>query len=240
MTPQKTFLYNAHACALGGFFTRPVDKLESVASLSLPLTGGSGSTEVLDYNFQQEGKLIIHIDRAYTVLSSSQDAKDGSYNTSITTTVEGLKYTNRIEADKIVATISSHHPGNDDETNVTLEKSVIENLKIDGELVVTDPDSDLPACPSFAAYKAKKGNGLAIGKSGLARCAVYKKISHKYVQQIDDQQVIVVPDFGKVYLGEVYMKHSNRRLTMLRLQLGSPQAGSVSICGGEGNGLPFP
>ena len=68
---------------------------------------------------------------------------------------------------------------------------------------MTDPDSDLPACPSFAAYKAKKGNGLAIGKSGLARCAVYKKISHEYVQQIDDQQVIVVPDFGKVYLGEV-------------------------------------
>ena len=30
------------------------------------------------------------------MLSSSQDAKDGSYNTSITTTVEGLKYTNRI------------------------------------------------------------------------------------------------------------------------------------------------
>ena len=47
MTPQKSFLYNAHACALGRVFTRPVGELESVASLSLPLTGGSGSTEVL-------------------------------------------------------------------------------------------------------------------------------------------------------------------------------------------------
>ncbi len=236
MTPT-TFLYNAHACALGGFFTRPfAEAIDSVASASLPVTGGSGKESVTGYTYKD----LITIGKAHTELTASQSSGDGSYNTTITTTVEGFTFTDVIKAKRIVANITSHHPGNDDETNVSTDGSLIEDLTIAGEPVILSVDPDIVKCPSFASFKAKKGNGLAIGKSGIARCSIYANIKHSLVQQIEGQQVIVVPNFGKVYLGEVYMKHSQRRLTMMRLQLGSPQAGSVSICGGDGNGTTFP
>jgi hypothetical protein len=50
----------------------------------------------------------------------------------------------------------------------------------------------------------------------------------------------VVPNFGKIYLGEVHMIHNTRRVTMMRLELGSPVAGSIALGGGSGNGLPYP
>jgi hypothetical protein len=52
--------------------------------------------------------------------------------------------------------------------------------------------------------------------------------------------VIVVPQFGKIFLGEVILKKGTRQLTMLRLELGSPVAGHMVICGGGGNRAGWP
>jgi len=50
--------------------------------------------------------------------------------------------------------------------------------------------------------------------------------------------VIVVPEFGKVFLGELLITPESRRLTMLRVELGSPESGEVSTGGTGGNGTP--
>jgi hypothetical protein len=52
--------------------------------------------------------------------------------------------------------------------------------------------------------------------------------------------VIEVPQFGKVYLGEVMLKQYERQVTMLRLELGSPAAGATVGPTTGGGGATFP
>lgn len=52
--------------------------------------------------------------------------------------------------------------------------------------------------------------------------------------------IIIVPDFGTVYLGEVVVMPGMRRVNMLRLELGSPKVGSITASSGESNGTAFP
>ena len=47
--------------------------------------------------------------------------------------------------------------------------------------------------------------------------------------------VVDVPDFGKIYFGEMFIKGESRRLTMVRFQLGSPSGGEVAAAEGETN-----
>jgi len=234
---QKTFLYNAHGSALGGFITRPFNEvIESVADASLPVTGGYGSARVSNYKYHE----LISIREAYTQVSGSK-SEDGSYNTLISVTLEGLNFADMITADRIVARLATHHDGRDGETRVVPEGSEFVNLRIGGEPVDTTAiDPTLTRFPTFGEFKEKSGRSLAPSKSGMARCCLLTKIGHSRVQTIGDQQVIVVPDFGKVYLGEVYLKESTKHITMMRLELGSPVAGSVALGGGSGNGTSFP
>lgn len=52
--------------------------------------------------------------------------------------------------------------------------------------------------------------------------------------------IVVIPQFGTVYLGELMITHGMRRVTMLRLELGSPDGGSFAVGAGTGNGTGYP
>jgi hypothetical protein len=231
---QRTFLYNAHGSALGGFITRPFNEvIESVASVSLPVAGGYGSAEVKNYDYHQ----LIKFDRAYTQVSGSQ-AEDGSYNTLISVTIEGLTVADMITARRVVARITTKHDGGDGETRVVPTGSEFVDLRIAGEPVGgLECDPMLTDLDTYEAFKKKSGKQE---HRGMIRCSLAREIKHSRVKMKDDQTVIVVPDFGTVYLGEVYLKTSQREITMLRLQLGSPVAGAVALGGGSGNGTTFP
>jgi hypothetical protein len=51
---------------------------------------------------------------------------------------------------------------------------------------------------------------------------------------------IAVPGFGAVYLAELLITRFSRRLTMVRLELGSPQRGALIIADIGGNGSTYP
>jgi hypothetical protein len=232
----KTFLYNAHGSALGGFITRPFQEvIESVAHASLAVTGGYGSARVSNYKYHE----LITIKEAYTQVSGSQ-SEDGSYNTLVSTTIEGLNVADMITADRVVARITTKHDGGEGETRVAPTGSEFVNLRIAGEPLRCEYDSDLSELDTFARYKEKFGKTASQSKKGMIRCSLIKNLAHSRLSRVGDQEVIVVPDFGTIYLGEVYMEQSSRRLTMMRLELGSPVAGSIALGGGSGNGLPYP
>jgi hypothetical protein len=48
--------------------------------------------------------------------------------------------------------------------------------------------------------------------------------------------VVTVPNFGRIYFGEVLIGEADRRLTMVRFDLGSPKAGKASGSGVQTNG----
>ena len=48
--------------------------------------------------------------------------------------------------------------------------------------------------------------------------------------------MVVIPNYGRVFFGELLIAKTSRRLTMLRARLGSPARGDVEAGGGEANG----
>jgi hypothetical protein len=51
-----------------------------------------------------------------------------------------------------------------------------------------------------------------------------------------DHNLVVVPIFGRIYFGELLITASSKRLTMVRMDLGSPAGGSALCASVEDNG----
>jgi hypothetical protein len=46
----------------------------------------------------------------------------------------------------------------------------------------------------------------------------------------------VIPDFGKIFLGELIVDYSSYQLIMARMELGSPTEACISAASGKTNG----
>lgn len=55
-----------------------------------------------------------------------------------------------------------------------------------------------------------------------------------------DHNSVKVPDFGVVYFGEIFVSEESRRVTMLRVQFGSPVGGAFACSEYETNGSWYP
>jgi hypothetical protein len=55
-----------------------------------------------------------------------------------------------------------------------------------------------------------------------------------------DGHVVTIPNFGKIFFGEIFVAANARRLTMMRLQLGSPVGGFMAFSEAESNGSWYP
>jgi hypothetical protein len=87
--------------------------------------------------------------------------------------------------------------------------------------------------------KAAPGEGRLISTSGTTYATIVRSIkwaAAPYPGAKIDQHVVTVPDFGKIFFGELLITDQSRRLTMLRLELGSPIGGFVACAEVESNG----
>jgi hypothetical protein len=102
---------------------------------------------------------------------------------------------------------------------------------------------DLPPneVPDFLAerYKFTEGQPSLPESKGIVPCSVIKSVTGSKGFQTF-RHVLVIPDFGKVFLGELLLRKHARRLTMMRFQLGSPMAAALTVSGNEGNGTTYP
>src|SRR5262249_11129354 len=123
-TPHS-FHYRACAHAFSGNITRPFQQsIDIQAPITLPSIGGHGQSRVENFQFRE----FFSFKKGYPLVSGSQE-DDGSYNTLVTATVEGLNIFDVITADRIVARLHSKHKKDAPEGEVSLVGSKFENLK---------------------------------------------------------------------------------------------------------------
>lgn len=82
-----------------------------------------------------------------------------------------------------------------------------------------------------------------IQSDGTIYASVVRQIRWKgkpYPGATIDHHLVVVPNFGRVYFGEIFITAVSRRLTMARLQLGSPVGGFLAFSEVETNGVWYP
>jgi hypothetical protein len=254
-TIRKTYHYSAHGHALSGQFERPLQKLIEVqAAASLPTIGGHGNSRVEKYKFEE----FLSFEAAYSHVSGSKKKEDGTHTTLVTTAIEGLNILDVVTADRIVTRLSAQHPKEPGEAAILLLGSKFENLKIAGCPVHVDLNHDFfYKLGTFSAIREELEKNAEFRKMaldpfetgetrkvpdshGTLLCSLVKSMKVDCPGVTRRGHAFIVPQFGKVFLGEILATHGARTLSMLRLELGSPVTADVSTTEGYVNGSTWP
>lgn len=252
---HKTFLYHAHGHALSGLITRPINHvIEVQAGMSLPTIGGHGNSAASNFRFQE----MISFRNAYTHVSGSVNDQDGSNTTQATTTIEDLNILDVVTADRVVARMSSERGPKDKESRILFLGSKFQNLRIAGNTTDVDLNHELfQRMDTFDGLKKEFKSNSEFRKmtedpfqsgdkqklpdpEGVLLCSLVKDMKTSAAGVRKTGHGFDVPQFGKVYVGEVHVENHKRTLTMLRLELGSPVGGQLVVCQIQGNGMPWP
>ncbi len=235
---DPSFAFHAQAIGLSASLYKPCcENIPGQASVSLSQTGGETYSVIRDFNW----KGLITFDEASAYVTGSVD--HGSRNTLSTVTVRNLNVANMVHADIVVARVSSRHDPGAPEGEITFAGSMIRNLTIAGETIDvafdTKPFSEQPTYAGFVAnidslqsvspLRSRSGDNLTASLAQNVVC--------RYGEC--DKYAVEIPEFGTIYIAQVIMKPSYRRVSMLRFELGCPIGGSMEVCGGESNGAEF-
>jgi hypothetical protein len=158
--------------------------------------------------------------------------------------------TPQLKAKSVQASMTSKSPAASDEPAIRIDSETsFDGVTIDGHGLVIEIAHDLfqrydTRAKLLAAIDDPKFfkeyaqhfylTGLAerrrlIREGGYIIGTIVKRISWKGAPMSGatiDENSVIVPDFGTVFFGEILITAAERRLTMLRLQLGSPEGGS--------------
>jgi len=238
------FHFHAEGQAFSGEFRHPAwCSIPAQASASLPTIGGHASIHVENFRFQD----FVSFKSAHTHISGKR-RRDDTFATHATTTIHGLNILGVITADLIVCRLTSVHNPKDCEGHIIAEDSRFEGLRIKGEDVkVTLRHDLLVKCKTFddlrkgIATDKKSGKMVAFDEdSQVAICSLVEKIETKLNGVDPKRHLIEVPDFGKIFLAEIFAEPGTRTLTMLRLELGSPHVADITAAETRTNGQPPP
>jgi len=267
--PISTYHYHAGAHAFSGHFTRPFEhQIDVLAASTLPITGGHGQARAENFQFRE----FLSFRRGYTHVSGAEqkekDLNDKlSYNTLVTSTIEGLNLLDVVTADRIVARLYSKHLEDEAEGSFNLVGSRFEGLRIAGCDVGVELDLKLfNELPTYGAaldefdkgdefytiacdpFKDRGDNPLKKpGPNGAILCSCVKEIMG--IKEIETtcpgvtrvgHHGFKVQGFGTIFLGEVVITHGQRTLTMIRFEIGSAIGGSGTAVQAFSNGRPWP
>jgi hypothetical protein len=145
------------------------------------------------------------------------------------------------------------------EPPIRCESAKLEGVEVDGyKLTVTlDPEYyceyDTMSKLAVAAGEGKDpqfyinaGKASCYGfpnKTGTVLCTLVREMHWTDTPHPDakiEGNTVIVPDFGRVYFGELLVQDAARRLTMVRYQLGSADGGDGAAAEGETNGGTIP
>ncbi len=172
----------------------------------------------------------------------------------------------KLTIERVHAVIESRSPTGSGEPAIAVGKeTAIEGVAIDGHPVIIelavpifqqcDTRSKLLAAADDPAFVKESGDCLFMhGSLGGAPPAPSPRLLHsrgttygtivRSVSWADephpvatiDHHSVIVPEFGRIFFGELLIADDSRRLTMVRLELGSQMGGSMAFAEVESNG----
>jgi hypothetical protein len=239
---HPTFHYHGEGHAFSGHFTRPItQQIEALAGASLPLSGGHGRAHAEDFQIEQ----LVSVKKAYSSVSGSKSV-DGKHHSHSTAVIEGLNILDVVTADRVVARLTSEHDAKAREGHIIAVGTKFENLRISGCPVEIEFDHELflknkdYASLSKQLAALKKSGRMAEESNGVILCSLVKSVKADCPGSSVQGHVITVAHFGKIYIGEVLAESGFKRLSMLRLELGSPYEGLFNAAEVSLNGTHFP
>jgi hypothetical protein len=184
--------------------------------------------------------------------------------THVTASVKGLVILGRVHIGHAAIGLISHSPVGTDQPSILLEGNVLEDVRIDdSRLKITLDEKFFRECDTRHKLATRHAAGLPAEhadmflpasttetqltnfppNNGMVKCTIVKEITWDGAPHPTAKihgHVVRVPNFGKIYFGEMFITDHSRRLTMVRFQLGSDDGGEVTGADGETNGATWP
>jgi hypothetical protein len=184
--------------------------------------------------------------------------------TTVKSEVKGLVILDRVHVGRAAVGLISHSPKGKEQPEIHLEGNILEGVRIDDSRLAITLDEDFyricgtkdklatahaAGLPTHRAHMLMPLDGSAGPATtfpeakGTVKCTIVKEIhwdGDPHPTATIHGHVVKVPNFGKIYFGELYITGDSRRLTMVRFQLGSPTGGEVVAAEGETNGGGWP
>lgn len=235
------YLYHGHAFGFGAQFVHPTKTtIPTQATAIVPPTGGESFSCVKNFDYN----CIVSFDEA-SAYATGSEGRDGSRNTLATVSIRNFNFLNMVHADLIVMRIITKHapagtakPGEPlPEAEVSFRGSQIQNLWVGGstERKRTAFNHDLfEECSTFERL---------MERSDQKRCYNHCRTegpSLIHTSLTGELDPIEIPDFGRIFIGEVIATRGARQVNMLRFELGCSVGGSGTTGGGQGNGSDIP
>jgi hypothetical protein len=241
------FHFHALGHAFSAHFVRPVDvPIAAQAATSLPTIGGHAHAHVENISFP---RLVSFEQGSAHVSGSWQDEK--TVTTSATSLIEGVNLLDFLTADRIVARLTAEYTRHTTirEGHIIALGSHFDNLRLGGhEVKVTLRHDLLLNSKTFADLRNNLAGDEKSGKmtqieNGVALCSLVEKIETDLTRLPGVEvhgHILRIPHFGEIALAEVFAVPGSITLTMVRFQLGSPDAGLGTIVEASTNGQPMP
>ncbi len=263
---KKVFYFHADANSLGGFIETPFQKIiPSQASVSLPAVGGHATTRTEAFNF--EG--IISCRSAYTRVSGTQVGPDGPWSTTVTSVVEGLNILEVITAERLVAQVAVEYPGDGRYLEISLSGSHFDRLRLGGCDAFPRLNSTLlcgaKGLIDFSTFQQtgreqarrivenpeadRDGSRWVLDRFGwMARETEEEQcVLCSLVDGLDGAvpgtsfgHAVEIPDFGRIFLGELLVCPGSVQFALIRAELGCSVSGNVTAAMSNGNGHTVP
>lgn len=181
--------------------------------------------------------------------------------------VAGRKTSRILKAGSVGATLISEHPGTRSEPSIQTERLMLNGLAIDGypiEVTFHDLFARYPTRESLVqsfrnekarfavfdrclfvrpGYRAPKGRRALPEEGGILYATLVKEIGwtrKPHPEAAIEGNRIRVHGLGTIHLGEIFVTSSERRLTMMRIEIGCPVGGEVDVGDLSGDGHLWP
>ncbi len=184
--------------------------------------------------------------------------------TKVIADVRGLVILGRVHVARASVGLISRSAPPGEQPVIRLEGNRLEGVRIDDSLLkITLAEGFYQECDTHAKLAKKHAKGLAPHHAslllpleeggdplttfpeanGIVKCTIVQEITWDgapHPTATIHGHVVRVPNFGKIYFGEMFITGDSRRLTMVRFQLGSDDGGEVTAGEGQSNGGIWP
>lgn len=236
------FHFHAEAHAFSATFSRPyIVPVAAQATVSLPSIGGHAHSRV--DNFRQDG--LAHFTTARSHVSGSWQ-NNKIVTTHATTVIEGLNILDYVLADRIIARLTSEHHVGEKEGHFIALGTVFEGLRIGGHTAKVDLRHDLMVeCKTFDELKKrlakdKEPEKMTVVNDEVALCSLAENIDLDFPGVTKHGHIVHIEHFGEIAFAELFAAFGTRTLTMLRLNLGSPNTVTGTVGEATTDGQPSP
>jgi hypothetical protein len=245
------YMFAGHAMGAAARFHR-LDEAENlnhiiptIGSSVVPVTGGRTECNSGTYRYDVEiprKRCLFAVDRVGTWVEGR--GGEDRHETELSVEITGLEVVEKLRIDDVrLHLLAVRTPGAD--ATVTTNGSRIEGMRLGGvSASITLDDEPLRqtgTADQFVAWHTRVGR--PVEQHGEYHRGTIVREIHLSGPEQELQQMTVEGHtirwrgFGRIILGEIHVKGHERRVTMVRLAMGSDAGGDGTISDGQSNGV---